>query len=34
MKAWGIVNIFLIFRVIKVARIFKKKLGHDAYGVK
>ena len=34
MRACGMIDTFYIFGVFKVARIFDKKLGYDAYGVK
>ena len=34
MRACGMIDTFYIFGVFKVARIFDKKFGYDAYGVK
>ena len=34
MKTCGIIDTFYIFRAIKFARIFEKKLGHVDYEVK
>ena len=34
MRDRGIIDIFHIFRVFKVVRIFNKNLKHDAYRVK